>query len=111
MSEPQTDVTTATPMTLQEHAEWIKRSADRLVTFCSMKQPILSVIESERHLLLRKLIDFPVDTAAQAMHLAVRTAAHQSEQHHLITTGFYDEVLRDIDGLGGDESSSERGAA
>ena len=88
-------------MTLQsraEQAEWILTSAQRLVTFCKLDNPVDFVIEAERQLLLDKIIKFPVDGECQRMCLEQKLEMHQEEQKHLIETGFYDDAMKQLDG-------------
>lgn len=79
-----------------EQAEWILASAKRLVTFCRGPNPVEFVIESERQMLLRKLIAFPVDTETQQAYAEHRRDMSNEEQAWLMKTGFYDDAIAEL---------------
>jgi len=84
-------------MTRAEQAEWILTSAKRLVTFCKLDNPVDFIIESERQLLLDKIIKFPVDSECQRLCLEQKLEMHQQEQKHLIKTGFYADAIAQLE--------------
>lgn len=84
-------------MSRLEQAEWILASAKRLVTFCRGTSPVEFVIESERQMLLRKLIAFPVDTETQKAYAEHRRDMSNEEQAWLMKTGFYADAIAELE--------------
>jgi hypothetical protein len=87
----------AKPQTLLERAEWIKRSADRLARLVALNAPAI-IIENERHILAKRVISFPAQEEEIQARESSANSTQAAEQAHLMATGYYDDVLRDIDG-------------
>lgn len=75
---------------LLELTELIQNSAFRLNRLVELKGPKLA-IENERRLLLRRVLDIPVDTETQLRAQYQEILLKQEEQDFLIEHGFYDE--------------------
>ena len=75
---------------LSELTELIQDSAFRLNRLVELNSPKL-LIENERRLLVRRVLDFPVDREAQLKAQYQEMLLKQEEQDFLIEHGFYDE--------------------
>ena len=84
-------------MIRQRHADTLKRSAERLAELCSAAAPAL-IIETERQLLARALILFPVDREAQLCVEKQREQMNADEQKHLLATGYYKDYPDSLTG-------------
>lgn len=78
-----------------EYAEDIKASADRLVSLCKLQAPEI-IIEGERRLLFKRLINFPVYRTAQAKREQLDIAVSQKEQDYLLEHGYYNDIDGDV---------------
>ena len=84
------------PLSALEHADRIATRASRLLRLVQLKAPSI-VIESERQLVLDAALDFPVDEEARESWRESRALLHNDEQQHLMKTGYYDDILKQLD--------------
>ena len=84
------------PLTALERAECIARRADRLMRLVQLKAPAI-VTESARKLVVDAALDFPVDEEAREMWRETNAQIQNDEQEHLKKTGYYDEILKQLD--------------
>lgn len=83
-------------MSRAAYADALVRCSTRMRTFVTMKNPIELLVEAERMLLLKYLLDFPVNAEAQASRQRTNLFIEQAAADHLMKTGYYDDVLRDM---------------
>ena len=79
-----------------QYAKKIKESADRLFRLCELIAPEL-IIEQERRLLFKHLINFPVDRETQTRSESLSCEMASKEQDFLVENGFYTEVLGSLE--------------
>ena len=82
-----------TDITRETLADRIANSGARLKKLLEFQAPEI-VIEGERALLLKFLIDFPVNAEAQEMFRQARIRNDEQEHKFLEAHGFYDDVLK-----------------
>lgn len=78
-------------LTLAQRAGSIARSAERLLKLCNLNAPGY-LIETERHLLMGRLINFPAHPEFIAKRENVDREMRNSEQKFLIEHGYYKEL-------------------
>lgn len=76
--------------TMIEYADKIRISSDRLYRFVKVGAP-LTIIESERRLLIQRIMDFPVDGPSQEYIIQCQDEKYGLQQKHLMSTGYYDD--------------------
>lgn len=85
------------PATALERADRIATRANRLLKLVQLKAPGI-VIESARQLVLEAALDFPVNEEAREAWRESKVMLQNDEQQHLMKTGYYDDVLKQLDG-------------
>jgi hypothetical protein len=78
-------------MTKLERAQQIKLSVDRLVRLLSLNAPAI-VIENERHLMAKRVADFPADEEQVSARESIAASIKDDEMKFLFANGYFDEA-------------------